>query len=149
MNMRNPASILALAALLCSCAAPKTAVVWRPEPLPSPTPVQILIETSPAGGVVDWNGDVLGVAPVTLTITPQLTNYGRPRWPETGASAHIFRARWPDGSRAAELFIPNEIPPQRIAIISPNYARDVGLRNALSFLENKYGTPNLRQKNGP
>ena len=140
--MRKPASILALAAFLCSCAAPKPAVVWRPEPIPSPTPMEILIETSPAGGIVDWNGNVLGAAPVTLTITPQLTYSGRPRWPETGASAHIFRARWPNGAHAGELFLADEIPPQRIAIICP------GARNPLLEIiaeQNK----KLRQKKTP
>ncbi len=82
-------------------------------------PMEILIETSPPGGIVDWNGNVLGAAPVTLKIRPDLTASGRPRWPETGANAHIFRARWRNGDRAAEMFMADEMPPQRIAIISP------------------------------
>ena len=139
--MRKPASILALAALLCSCASPK------PEPItrraePVARPMEILIETHPPGGIVDWNGNVLGAAPVTLTITPQLTYSGRPRWPETGASAHIFRARWPNGAHAGELFLADEIPPQRIAIICP------GARNPLLEIiaeQNK----KLRQKKTP
>jgi hypothetical protein len=107
-----------LALLLAACATP------QPEPItrraePVAQPVEILIETSPAGGIVDWNGNVLGAAPVTLKIRPELTSLGRPRWPYTGANAHIFRARWPNGDRAAELFLPDEMPPQRIAIISP------------------------------
>jgi hypothetical protein len=81
--------------------------------------MDILIETMPPGGIVDWNGNVLGLTPLTLTIRPDSTALGRPRWPETGALSHIFRARWPDGSHAAELFIPNEIPPQHIAISCP------------------------------
>lgn len=110
--------LVILALLLAACAGPK------PEPLalraePVPKPVEILIETSPPGGIVDWNGNVLGAAPVTLTITPRLTYSGRPKWPETGASAHIFRARWPNGARAAELFLADENPPQHIAIICP------------------------------
>lgn len=140
--MRKPASILALAALLCSCAAPKPAVVWRPEPLPSPTPMEILIETSPAGGIVDWNGDVLGVAPVTLTITPRLVVGGRPAWPDTGNLLHIFRARWPNGKTAFEHFRKDALPPQHIAIICP------AARNPLLEIiaeQNK----NLTQKKGP
>jgi hypothetical protein len=81
--------------------------------------MEILIETSPPGGIVDWNGNVLGAAPVTLKIRPDLTASGRPRWPDTGALSHIFRARWRNGDRAAEIFLTNEMPPQRIAIISP------------------------------
>ena len=81
--------------------------------------MEILIETDPPGGIVDWNGNVLGGSPVTLTITPRLGVGGRPIWPNTGASTHIFRARWPNGDRAAEMFMADEMPPQRIAIISP------------------------------
>jgi hypothetical protein len=114
----NPVFLILALLLLAACASPK------PEPItrraePVARPMEILIETYPPGGIVDWNGNVIGAAPVTLTITPQLTNYGRPRWPETGANAHIFRARWRNGDRAAELFMADEMPPQRIAIISP------------------------------
>lgn len=142
--MRQAALIFALAAVLCSCASPKPdfreTFALRAKPVAQP--MEILIETSPSGGVVDWNGNVLGVAPVTLTIRPDLTSTGRPRWPETGARAHIFRARWPDGARAAELFMPDENPPQRIAIICP------AARNPLLEIiaeQNK----NLTQKKGP
>lgn len=117
--MFKPASILGLAALLCSCSAPQPEPIWRPAPLPSPTPTEVLIETDPPGGIVDWNGNVLGASPVTLTITPRLGVGGRPIWPNTGASTHIFRARWPNGAHAAELFMDDELPPQRVAIICP------------------------------
>ena len=116
--MRKPALILALAAFLTSCASPRI----DPEPVTRRAklaPQEIKIYTSPAGGIVDWNGNVLGAAPLTLKIRPDLNNYGRPRWPETGAVAHIFRSRWRNGDRAAEMFMADEMPPQRIAIISP------------------------------
>lgn len=107
-----------LALLLVACASPKPEpITRRAEPVAQP--VEILIETSPPGGVIDWNGNVLGVSPVTLKIRPELNILGQPRWPYTGASAHIFRARWRNGDRAAEMFMADEMPPQRIAIISP------------------------------
>ena len=107
-----------LVLLLAACASPKPEpITRRAEPVAQP--VEILIETSPPGGIVDWNGNVLGAAPLTLKIRPDLNNYGRPRWPETGAVAHIFRSRWRNGDRAAEMFMADEMPPQRIAIISP------------------------------
>jgi len=108
-----------LALLLVGCASPEPRETYAPRALPVAAPMEILIETSPPGGVVDWNGNVLGAAPVTLKIRPDLTASGRPRWPDTGALSHIFRARWPNGDRASELFMPDEMPPQRIAIISP------------------------------
>jgi hypothetical protein len=108
-----------LALLLAGCASPQPRETYAPRALPVAQPMEILIETSPPGGIVDWNGNVLGAAPVTLKIRPDLTASGRPRWPETGANAHIFRARWRNGDRAAEMFMADEMPPQRIAIISP------------------------------
>jgi hypothetical protein len=109
--------LLALLALLLAACASQQPETYAPRALPVAAPMEILIETSPPGGVVDWNGNVLGAAPVTLKIRPDLTPSGRPRWPDTGANAHIFRARWPNGARAAELFMADELPPQRIAII--------------------------------
>ena len=110
-----------LALLLVGCATPQSdpRETYAPRALPVAQPVEILIETSPPGAIVDWNGNVLGAAPVTLKIRPELDHTGRPQWPDTGANAHIFRARWPNGDRAAELFMAAEMPPQRIAIISP------------------------------
>jgi hypothetical protein len=116
--MRQAAYFLALAAFLTGCANPEPET-YAPRAIPAAPPIEITIHTSPPGGIVDWNGNVLGAAPVTLKIRPDLMASGRPRWPETGASAHIFRARWPNGARAAELFIPSEMPPQHIAIICP------------------------------
>jgi hypothetical protein len=117
--MRRPASILAFAALLTACATPEPpATIRRAEAVPEP--VEITIHTSPPGGVVDWNGNVLGAAPVSITIRPETTFSGRPRWPDTGALTHFIRARWPDGSWKTEIFDPNEIPPQQIGIVSPN-----------------------------
>jgi hypothetical protein len=113
--------LAALALLLAACATPKPEpITRRAEPVAQP--VEILIETSPPGGIVDWNGNVLGAAPVTLTIRPDRMASGRPRWPETGALTHYFRARWPNGARAFELFQPAEMPPQHIAIVCPGAA---------------------------
>lgn len=115
--MRKTALALTLG-LLTACASPKPEpIALRAEPVAQP--MEIVIDTYPPGGIVDWNGNVLGAAPVTLKITPRLTYCGRPCWPDTGALSHIFRARWRNGDHAAELFLPDEIPPQRIAIISP------------------------------
>jgi len=108
-----------LVLLLVGCASPEPRETYAPRALPVAAPMEILIETSPAGGVVDWNGDVLGVAPVTLTITPRLVAGGRPAWPDTGNLLHIFRARWPNGKTAFEHFRKDALPPQRIAIICP------------------------------
>jgi len=108
-----------LVLLLVGCASPEPRETYAPRALPVAAPMGILIETSPAGGVVDWNGDVLGVAPVTLTITPRLVAGGRPAWPDTGNLLHIFRARWPNGKTAFEHFRKDALPPQRIAIICP------------------------------
>ena len=108
-----------LALLLVGCASPEPRETYAPRALPVAAPMEILIETSPPGAVVDWNGNVLGAAPVTLKIRPDLTASGRPRWPDTGANAHIFRARWPNGKTAFEHFRKDALPPQRIAIICP------------------------------
>jgi len=108
-----------LSFLLASCSTP------QPEPITRraeavPQPIEIKIITEPAGALVDWNGNVLGVAPVTLKIRPDLNNYGRPIWPNTGAYRHHFRARWRDGSCNFETFNSDETPPQTIAIFSPS-----------------------------
>lgn len=138
MKTMRKSALALLTLLLAACATP------QPEPItrraePVAPPMEILIETMPPGGIVDWNGNVLGLTPLTLTIRPDSTPLGRPRWPETGALSHIFRARWPDGSHAAELFISNEIPPQHIAISCP------GARNP--FLDYRSANaPKLRQK---
>jgi hypothetical protein len=117
--MTRPASILALAAMLSACATPEPPVVRRAEP--APEPVEITIHTSPAGGIVDWNGNVLGAAPITITVRPELTYTGRPRWPYNGRLSQKFRARWPDGSMNFELFGSDEPIPQNIGIVSPRY----------------------------
>jgi hypothetical protein len=70
--------------------------------------------------VVDWNGNVLGAAPFSVTFRPDTTLSGRPVWPENGATFQTFRARWPDGSRAAEVFTNRQTPPQVVGIVSPN-----------------------------
>ena len=130
-----------LALLLVACASPKPEpITRRAEPVAQP--VEILIETSPAGGVVDWNGDVLGVSPVTLTITPRLVAGGRPAWPNTRNLLHIFRARWPSGKTAFENFRNDALPPQRIAIICPE------ARNPLLEIIAKQNKT-LTQKKGP
>jgi hypothetical protein len=111
--------LLALLAILLAGCASSTIETYAPRAKPVEPPQEILIETSPPGAIVDWNGNVLGASPVTVVIRPDLTVSGRPRWPETGAWTHYFRARWPNGASAVEMFCPDEIPPQRIAIICP------------------------------
>lgn len=139
--MRQAASILALAALLTSCASPRI----EPEPetrqakLP---PQEIKIYTSPAGGIVDWNGNVLGAAPLTIQIEPQMI-CGRPAWPENGAPLQFIRARWPDGSYATETFATTHTPPQNIGIVSPNYRPNP----IIEYWNKKYET--LTQRTGP
>jgi hypothetical protein len=105
--------------MLSACATPEPPVVRRAEP--APEPVEITIHTSPAGGIVDWNGNVLGAAPITITVRPELTYTGRPRWPYNGRLSQKFRARWPDGSMNFELFGSDEPIPQNIGIVSPRY----------------------------
>jgi hypothetical protein len=92
--------------------------VRRAEPAPEKWTIRIY--TSPPNGLVDWNGNVLGVAPVPLTFRPDTTYGGRPVWPENGSHSQILRARWPDGCRNAEIFSNSQTPPQVVAIVSPN-----------------------------
>jgi hypothetical protein len=119
MTMFRLTSILVAAAMLASCSTPQPEpITRRAEAVPEPIEIQIL--TEPAGGLVDWNGNVLGVAPVTLKITPERLISGRLTWPHTGAYRHHFRARWRDGSCNFEMFSRDETPPQTIAIFSPS-----------------------------
>jgi hypothetical protein len=118
--LRN-AYFLALATILASCASPKPETITRREQAVI-APVEITIHTSPAGGIVDWNGNVLGAAPVTIKVTPQKPYPNTyPRWPYNGRMSQKFRARWPDGSMNWEMFGSNEPIPQNIGIVSPSY----------------------------
>ncbi len=59
---------LFLALLLSACDATN-----KPEPeikRAEPKPQEIQIQTAPPGALVDWNGNVLGVTPVTIELTP-------------------------------------------------------------------------------
>lgn len=139
--MRQAASILALASMLCSCATsqPKPEPVTRRAKL---APQEIKIYTSPAGGIVDWNGNVLGAAPLTIQIEPQMI-WGRPAWPANGAALQRLRARWPDGSTAMEAFGTQQTPPQVVGIVSPNYRPNP----IIEYWNKKYET--LTQRTGP
>ena len=142
--MRKPASILALAALLSSCASPRL----DPEPVTRRAklaPQEIKIYTSPAGGIVDWNGNVLGAAPLTIQVEPQMI-FGRPVWPSNGATIQRLRARWPDGSIATETFSTQQTLPQVVGIISPNY-RHNPLLDAL--YKDAFTKRDLTQQTGP
>lgn len=135
--MFRPAYFLALAAMLVSCTTPEPPVVRRAEP--APEVVKITIHTSPAGGIIDWNGNVLGAAPVTIEVSarkPYPNTY--PRWPYNGRTSQKFRARWPDGSMNWEMFGSNEPIPQNIGIVSPNL-HSSGYLAALDYLRNTYG----------
>jgi hypothetical protein len=120
MKTRFRTILLALASLLLSaCAATQ-----KPEPemkRAQPKPQEIQIQTAPPGALVDWNGNVLGVAPVTIELTPSFSQYASHySWPSNGARAQRFRARWPDGTMNTEFFDSNTPPPQVIAIVSPS-----------------------------
>jgi len=117
VNARN-VSLILLCGLLAACTSSQPMEVRRAEPAPEKWTIQIF--TSPPGGVVDWNGDVLGASPVSVTFRPETTSSGRPVWPDNGASFQTFRARWPDGARAAESFNNRETPPQVVGIVSPS-----------------------------
>ncbi len=119
MNARN-ISLVLLCGLIAACTSSPQKEVRRAEPAPQKWTIQVF--TSPPGGVVDWNGNVLGAAPISVTIRPNTTSSGRPVWPENGASFQTFRARWPDGARATEVFRNRETPPQVVGIVSPNAA---------------------------
>lgn len=98
--------------------------VPKPEPetkRAQPPPQEIHINTAPPGAIVDWNGNVLGTAPIVISLTPDFSPYASHySWPSNGERAQRFRARWPDGAINTELFDSNTPPPQQIAIISPS-----------------------------
>lgn len=116
--MPRRAAILAACALLTACATPRPAAQPQPERPATLPPHTITIRTSPPGGIIDWNGDVLGAAPVQLTFSPDF--HQRPRWPANGYQVQILRARWPDGSTAAESFLTHTVPPSQVGIVSPH-----------------------------
>lgn len=138
--MKPPAATILFALLLASCAAPE-----KPEPVikrAEPKPVEIVIHTAPAGAIVDWNGNVLGTAPITISLTPYFSAYASHyTWPSNGERTQRFRARWPDGAYNTEFFDSNTPPPQAIAIVSPsvgNY-RDIWTTPAKKELQIKKG----------
>jgi hypothetical protein len=116
--MKPPAAIFVLL-LLAACSA-----IPRSEPevkRAEPPPTEIHIHTAPAGAVVDWNGNVLGTAPIVISLTPYFSPYSSHySWPSNGVRTQRFRARWPDGAINTEFFDSNTPPPQTIAIISPS-----------------------------
>lgn len=118
MNAAQSISLIAVIALGgCTAASPKMEV-RRAEPAPEKWMIQII--TSPPGGVVDWNGNVLGPGPLTISFHPQTSIDGRPIWPENGSRMQIFRARWPDGCMSREVFANRQTLPQTVGIVSPN-----------------------------
>lgn len=117
----------------------------KPEPeikRAEPKPQEIQIQTAPPGALVDWNGNVIGMAPVTIELTPSFSQYASHySWPSNGAHIQRFSARWPDGAMNTESFYSNTPPPQAIAIISPcvgNY-RDIWTTPAKKELQIKKG----------
>jgi hypothetical protein len=108
-------AILALGG--CSAASPRMEV-RKAEPAPEKWTIQII--TSPPGGVVDWNGNVLGPGPLKISFHPQTSFGGRPVWPENGSPLQIFRARWPDGCMSQEVFTSRQTLPQVVGIVSPH-----------------------------
>jgi PBP1b-binding outer membrane lipoprotein LpoB len=72
--MKASAATILFALLLAGCAAP------QPKPDPEikraqPKSVEIAIHTAPAGAIVDWNGNVLGTAPIVISLTPDFPPY--------------------------------------------------------------------------
>lgn len=118
----NLPAIFLPALFLAACAAPP-----RPEPevkCAQPPPQEIHIHTAPAGAMVDWNGNVLGTAPIVISLTPDFSPYATHySWPRNGERTQRFRARWPDGAINTEFFDSNTPPPQQIAIIYPSIGR--------------------------
>jgi hypothetical protein len=136
----KPSATLFFALLLSACAAPQ-----KPEPevkRAQPKPQEIQIQTAPPGALVDWNGNVLGAAPITIELTPDFSQYASHySWPSNGARTQGFRARWPDGAINTEFFESDTPPPQAIAIVSPsvgNY-RDIWTTPAKKELQIKKG----------
>jgi hypothetical protein len=139
--MKVPA-ILFASILLTACAAPlkPTPVTKRAQPKPQ----EITIQTAPAGAIVDWNGNVIGFAPITIELTPSFSEYSSHyTWPWNGTSTQKFRARWPDGAINTELFNSSEPPPQAIAIVSPS------IGNYHEIWPTPAAKKELRIKNGP
>jgi len=128
------------ALLLSACATTQ-----KPEPeikRAQPKPVEILIQTAPPRALMDWNDNVLGLAPVTIELTPSFSQYASQySWPSNGASTQRFRARWPDGTMKTEFFESDTPPPQAIAIVSPSVAnyRDIWTTPAKKELQIKKG----------
>ena len=120
--MPRRAAILAASALLTACASQPPAAP-PPERRATLPPHTVTIHTSPPGGIVDWNGNVLGAAPVQISFVPGY-QFHRPRWPDNGHLVEILRARWPDGTAAAETFISSAAPPTEIGIVAP-YQREI------------------------
>ena len=136
----KPSATLFFALLLSACAAPQ-----KPEPevkRAQPKPQEIQIQTAPPGALVDWNGNVLGAAPITIELTPDFSQYASHySWPSNGERTQRFRARWPDGAMNTEFFESDTPPPQAIAIVSPsvgNY-RDILTTPAKKELQIKKG----------
>jgi hypothetical protein len=123
--MKAPAASILFALFLSACAA-----IQKPEPeikRAQPKPQEIQIQTAPPGALVDWNGNVLGVAPVTIELTPSFSQYASHyTWPSNGARTQRFRARWPDGAINTEYFDSNTPPPQAIAIAIAIVSPSVG-----------------------
>ena len=113
-------SILLIALLaLGGCTAPIPKMeVRRAEPALEKWTIRII--TSPPGGVVDWNGNVIGPGPLKISFHPQTSIDGRPIWPENGSRVQIFRARWPDGCMSQEVFSNRQTLPQVVGIVSPH-----------------------------
>ena len=90
----KPSAPLFLTLLLSACAA-----IQKPEPeikRAQPKPQEIQIQTAPSGALVDWNGNVLGVAPVTIELTPSFSQYASHySWPSNGARTQRFRPAGP------------------------------------------------------
>ena len=100
-----------LALLLAACAAPKPEPAIKEATYP---PHEIKIVSQPPGALIDWNGQVLGMSPVTLVIQP---NKYRHSWPYNGLFYQVLRARWQNGASRFEFFDSNAPLPDHVVIM--------------------------------
>lgn len=109
--MKILAPILALFLGACATPQPVEPTVRTAEMVPQ----KIVIQTYPAGGLIDLNGNVLGTSPVEMQVMPR--NHAQ-WWPYEPNPSQTFRARWPNGAVAQETFWTNSPMPKQVGILA-------------------------------
>lgn len=99
-----------LALLLSGCATAPAEPSVRSAEL---TPQKIKIQTYPAGGLIDLNGNVLGSSPVEIEVMPRNRALW---WPDEVNPFQTFRARWPNGATAGEVFFTDGPMPKQVGL---------------------------------